>query len=290
MSTTVAIPSSVRDALREGKRLLGGVSEEAALEAELLLMHTLSIGRARLYRSLNDQLSTSAVEGYQTLLNRRLDREPTPYILRHKEFFGLDFEVTHAAIIPRPETETLVGLAIDFAHRQFGDSRTDIVDVGTGSGVIAVSLAHALPRALLTAIDIAPEALDLARRNATRHGVASRTGFLQGDLLEPLEDTFDLIVANLPYVRTVDWERLPPEIRAHEPRDGLDGGPDGLGVIARLIQQARPRLKPGGALFIEIGDDQGPAANQLAVDVFPRGKIAIEPDLAGRDRVLAVLT
>jgi len=288
--TTTVAAYSVRDALREGKHRLAGISEEAALEAELLLMHALSLGRARLYQSLNDRLSTSAAEEYRSLLNRRLEHEPTPYILRRKEFYGLDFEVTPAAIIPRPETETLIELAIAFAAGRSRGSPVAIADVGTGSGVIAISLAHALPHARLTAIDISTEALALARRNAKRHGVESRIRFLKGDLLDPLVEPVDLIVANIPYVRTTDWERLPPEIRDNEPRGGLDGGPDGLHIIARLLQQAGPHLKPRGALFIEIGDDQGRAAKQLAARAFPHGKIGVGPDLARRDRVLTVLT
>ncbi len=279
---------NVREALRAGARLLGSVSNEAELDAELLLRHVLHLARAGLYQHLDDPLTAEQDCVYRALLKRRLSREPTAYILGHREFFGLDFEVTPAAIIPRPDTETLVDLVLAFLHERFGASPVTIADVGTGAGVIVVSLARALPYAQVVAIDFSPDALALAGRNARRHGVHERIRFQQGDLLEPLDAPVDIVAANLPYVPTADWEQLPPELRDHEPRAGLDGGPDGLRVIDRLLRQAPAHLKPGGALFAEIGDEQGKAASQLARDSFPGAEIEIKPDLSGQDRVLLI--
>ena len=280
--------TSVREALRHGARLLAVAgSDEADLEAELLLGHSLGLDRVHLYQRLSDELNAEQEQRYQRLLDRRCNHEPTAYILGHREFYGLDFEVTPAAIIPRPETEGLVELVIEHARlRRSGG--LSLVDVGVGCGAIAVVLARELPDAEITAVDISRPALDLARRNAEHHGVAARIVFLHGDLLEPLDQRADVIVANLPYVSSAELEASPPEIRDHEPRLGLDGGPDGLRLIERLLRQAPAHLNPGGALFLEIGDTQGAAASALARDCFPQATVAVKPDLAGLDRVLVV--
>jgi release factor glutamine methyltransferase len=162
------------------------------------------------------------------------------------------------------------------------------VDVGVGCGAVAVALAVNLPQAEIIATDVSPEALGLARRNADRHDVAARIRFLEGDLLEPLDGPVDVIAANLPYVRTGDFEAAPPEIRQHEPRLGLDGGPDGLRLIDRLLGQAPAHLESGGALFIEIGEEQGEAARNLALESFPQARIEVKDDLSRLDRVLVV--
>ncbi len=297
-----------REALRQGTRLLAAEarSDEAELEAELLLRHALGLDRVHLFQRLSDTLSPARERRYRRLLDRRLAHEPTPYITGRKEFFGLDFEVAPAAIIPRPETETLVELAIAFIKTRDTGHETRIVDVGVGCGAIAVAIAHELPNARVIAIDISKRALRLAGRNAARHGVAERITFVQGDLLAPLTASAhpepkpgrrrdssrraDVIAANLPYVRTADWLAEPPEIREHEPRRGLDGGPDGLRLVRRLLAQAPAHLAPGGALFIEIGDEQGLEATAAARGAFPRAKIEVRADLAGFDRVLAVYT
>ena len=283
---------NIREALHQGSRLLAAeaASDEAELEAELLLRHALGVDRVHLFQRLNETLTPARERRYRRLLDRRLAHEPTPYITGHKEFFGLDFEVTPAAIIPRPETETLVELAIAFIETRETGRETQIVDVGVGCGAIAVSIAHELPNARVIAIDVSKLALRLAGRNAARHGVAGRITFLHGDLLAPLDVRAGVITANLPYVRTADWLAEPPEIREREPRRGLDGGPDGLRLIRRLLRQSPAHLAPGGALFIEIGDEQGAAAAAAARAAFPRAKIEVRPDLAGFDRVLVVYT
>jgi release factor glutamine methyltransferase len=279
---------NVWEALQQGRSLLAQVSDEGDIEAEMLLRECLSLDRTRLYARLGEELSTEQEEAYRGLIVRRMVYEPAAYILGHKEFFGLEFEVTPAAIIPRPETERLVEIAIDFSRRQAG---LKIADVGTGCGAIAVSIAHAVPEASIVAVDLSADALALAQRNAERHRVQRRIRFVQGDLVAPLDGTaFGLIAANLPYVRTSEWEQLPREIREHEPRDGLDGGPDGLQVITRLLQQAPAHLAPGGLLLAEIDDRQGWATTDLAREAFPSAGVELRRDLSGRDRVLTVQT
>jgi len=261
--------------------------EDARLEAEVLLRHTLHLDRAHLYARLQEDLSPADQAAFHSLLARRLAREPTAYIVGQREFYGLDLETTPAALIPRPETELLVEEALARARRF---ERPLIVDVGTGNGAIAVALAVHLPQAVLVAIDLSREALALAVRNARRHGVEGRIIFLQADLLAPLAQTVDLIVANLPYVRSGDWEALPPEIREHEPRAALDGGPDGLREIERLLEQAPSCLRAGGSLLVELGPPQAAPALALARRCFPGAAARILPDAAGLDRLLAVDT
>lgn len=281
----------VREALRRAARLLEATgSEEANLEAELLLGHALGLDRIHLYQRLSDELTPEQEGACQALLDRRLAHEPIAYIIGRKEFYGIELEVTPAAIIPRPETELLVELALEFVASRPGRGAT-VVDVGVGCGAIAIALAANLPpEAQIQAIDISPEALSLARRNADRLGLTTRIRFLQGDLLEPLPGPVDCIVADLPYVPTADWERLPPEIREHEPRSGLDGGPDGLRLIERLLRQAPGYLRPDGALFVEIGDGQARAVREMAAQAFPHARIQTRKDLAGLDRALTVWT
>jgi release factor glutamine methyltransferase len=282
---------NVWEALQQGRSLLAQVSDEGDIEAEMLLRECLSLDRTRLYARLGEDLSTEQEEAYRGLIVRRMVYEPAAYILGHKEFFGLDFEVTPAAIIPRPETERLVEIAIEFLQRQPDQDGLQISDVGTGSGIIAVSIAHAVPKASVVAVDLSADALALAQRNAERHRVQRRIRFVQGDLVEPLDGAaFGLIAANLPYVRTSEWEQLPREIREHEPREGLDGGPDGLQVITRLLQQAPAHLAPGGLLLAEIDERQGWATADMAREGFPSASVEVRRDLSGRDRVLTVQT
>jgi release factor glutamine methyltransferase len=281
--------STIKEALLDAARAIyrDTRSDEASLEGELLLCRALGIDRAHLYQRLNDPLGDSA-GAFIALVDRRRGHEPLAYIVGRREFFGLDFEVSPAALIPRPETETLVEAVIDFANERFRGIPFTIADIGVGCGTIAVAVAEALPNARVIATDQSVEALTLASRNAEAHGVAARIEFRQGDLLEPLTELVDVIAANLPYVTTADWEHLPPEIRDHEPRAALDGGLDGLRVIERLLRAAPAYLRPGGALFAEIGDGQGEAASAIANDVFAGAKVEIAHDLAGKDRVLVV--
>jgi len=280
-------PITIRKAILNARQVLTG--EGAALEVEVLLMHALGLDRTSLYQRFDDELTGDDSVAFTGLLSRRQNHEPLAYITGHREFFALDFEVTRAALIPRPETETLVELAISFARSQFADQPITIADIGTGSGIIAVSIATALPNAHIIATDVSPEALALARRNAESHGVSNRVDLREGDLLDPVDKPVDIIAANLPYVTTKQWETSPPEIRGHEPRLALDGGSDGLDVIRRLVAEASAHLADNGALFCEIGDWQGGVVRDRAMHAFPGARIDVHPDLAGRDRVLTVV-
>jgi len=200
-------------------------------------------------------------------------------------------EVSPAAPIPRPETELLVDEALAQARRlRPTRPQPHIVDVGTGCGAIALAVAMRLPAARVTAIDTSQAALDLARRNAERLGLSGPVRFALGDLLSPLDEGADIIVANLPYVPSGEWEGLAPEIRSYEPRAALDGGPDGLRLIARLLSEAPAHLRSPGALVLEIGDDQGAAVTALARKAFPAAAIAVKKDLASLDRAVVVET
>ncbi len=259
------------------------------LEAELLLQHTLGFNRTRLYQHLRDEMPPDKETAYHDLVWRRLCGEPTPYIIGRTDFCDIELAVTPAAAIPRPETELLVDEASALAGKRLQDTPSlTIVDVGTGCGAIALALATRLPSAQIIATDISPAALALAQRNAERLGLASSVRFLCGDLLALLEQPVDIVVANLPYVRSAEWEALPAEIRCYEPREALDGGPDGLRVIERLLRQAPPLLRSGAALLLEIGYDHGPPVLALASEVFPEAAVEVKQDLASLDRLVII--
>jgi len=259
------------------------------LEAELLLQHALGFDRTQLYQRLHDEIPPDKELAYHDLVWRRLCGEPTPYIIGQADFYDIELAVAPAAAIPRPETELLVEETLTLAGERLQDTPTlAIVDVGTGCGTIALALATHMPSAQIIATDISPAALALAKGNAENLGLASSVRFLCGDLLAPLEQPVDIVVANLPYVRSAEWERLPVEIRCHEPRGALDGGPDGLRVIERLLRQAPAYLRPGAALLLEIGYDHGIAVAILASRAFPRATVVIKMDLAGLDRLVVI--
>ncbi len=278
-----------KEALAEAAtRLRSEGVDTPRLDADLLLAHVLGVNRATLFTWPERPLTPKELTQFRDLVSRRAAREPLAYVVGHREFFGLDFAVDRRVLIPRPETELLVEHALRFADR--APSGLQVADVGAGSGAIVVALAVHLPRATLYALDESADALDLVAENARRHGVAARVHCLRGDLLEPLTGAVDLITANLPYVRTEEWQALMPEIRDYEPRAALDGGPDGLDLIRRLLSLAVPCLLPGGALLLEIGASQGPAVTALARQHFPRAEVRLHTDYAGLDRLVVVET
>ena len=249
------------------------------------------MNRAQLYARLSEEISPGGRTAFEALLARRLLREPTAYIIGRREFYDLELEVTSAAPVPRPETELLVDEAVTQAQRlQPTCLQPHIVDVGTGCGAIALAVSKRLPTARVTAIDTSRAALDLARRNAEKLGLSERVRFALGDLLSPLDEGADIIVANLPYVPSGEWECLAPEIRSYEPRAALDGGSDGLRLIARLLDEAPAHLRSPGALVLEIGDDQGATVAALAREAFPAAAIAVKKDLASLDRAVVIET
>jgi release factor glutamine methyltransferase len=274
---------SIGWSLRQATAELASITDLPRLEAEVLLAHVLGTSRTALLAHSERRLTSNQLTNYQTLIRRRASDYPLPYLTGCVEFYGLEFEVTPEVLIPRPETETLVDLAL---ARQ----PETVADVGTGSGCIAVSLAVHLPEATVHAIEVSPAALAVAQRNVERHGVAERVRLMIGDVLTPRPGRAALIVSNPPYIPTGECASLQASVRNHEPLLALDGGPDGLAIIRRLLAQAPAVLYPGGALLIEIGADQGEEASLLARTYFPEAEVRVHPDLAGRDRVLEVQT
>jgi release factor glutamine methyltransferase len=211
--------------------------------------------------------------------------QPLPYVLGHWEFFGLDFELTPDVLIPRPETELLVEEAIRFLTAHSGLPQR-IADVGTGSGVIAVSLAKAVPGLTVVAVDRSRAALDVARRNAIHHDVDNSITFYQGSLLEAVFTPFDVIAANLPYIPTTTLQSLP--VAKHEPRMALDGGPDGLDAIRRLLADVPRLVHPGSLVLLEIEETLGKALKRLVKKALPNAKMEIKTDFSGRDRLAVI--
>ncbi|MDM8532245.1 peptide chain release factor N(5)-glutamine methyltransferase [Anaerolineales bacterium HSG25] len=262
--------------------------DTARLDAEVLIGHVLGQDRAWLYSNFNTTLTATQLAEIEPLIQRRTQREPVAYIIGTKEFFGLTFHVEPHVLIPRPETELLIETALTFPKKP--NSRLSVVDVGTGSGCIAITLATYLPTATIQAIDLSVAALDVARRNAHRHHVTDQVLFRHGDLLTPLDQSVDLIVSNPPYVSQSELQHeVSPEVARYEPRLALDGGgDDGLRVICRLLEQAKTRLKPSGWLLVEIGASQGQAVQQLAQEQFPQANIELKQDLSRRNRLLVL--
>jgi release factor glutamine methyltransferase len=273
---------TLREELEKGtsKLAAGPHPERARRDAELLLLHAAKLDRAALLARWNEPLLHSTQ--FQALIERRRTGEPIQYIVGEAEFYGLPFRVSPDVLIPRPETEHLVEKALQAAT---GFVTPRVVDIGTGSGAIAVTLAHLLPQAAVTAIDISEAALDGSRKNAEGNGVAGRIRFLQGDLLGAVAgEQFEMVVSNPPYVPLIDRDSLSVEVREHEPGLALFAGNDGLKIYRRLIPQAYEVLVPGGFLALEIGYGQGPAVGGLLLN-SQFEKIEFAPDLQGIPRV-----
>jgi release factor glutamine methyltransferase len=304
----------VRAALKEAMaRLRAAHVPSHALAAELLLMHALERDRAWLYTHPEAPLDSAAAENYFALVARRAAGEPVQYLTGKQEFWGLEFEVTPAVLIPRPETELVVEVALErLAQRGIkidsgaGASSVPlhIADVGTGSGCIAVALARELPHAEIIATDISAAALDVARRNATHHTVSNRIHFLQTDLLESLlHDSwvsghesritsheprlFDLLVSNPPYIARDEAASLPREVRDYEPSEALFPGPTGIEMYSRLIEQAALLLSAGGILVLELGYGSSECIREMVTAQQRWHQVSIANDLAGIPRVLS---
>ena len=262
----------VKEILQRSASWLGekGI-DSPRLEAELLLAHVLEADRLALYTGADRPLVEGEMDAYRELLKRRAGGEPVAYLTGRKEFYSLELEVTPDVLVPRPETELLVDRVRELRPRR-------LLDVGTGSGCIAIACRKKLPEASVTATDVSEAALGVARRNAERRGVEIR--FLQGDIFDPLaeDERFDVIVSNPPYVADGDAAA----VGAHEPHAALYAGPRGLDVIARLVAGAPERLD--GTLLVEIGEDQGDAVRELAARSFRH--VEILADLGGLPRIL----
>lgn len=276
---------NLADWVRYGTAQLGSGPhpERAERDAETLLLHLIERNRAYLLAHPEAELAVEDANCYSALIQRRYAGEPIQYIAGECEFYGLPFRVTRDVLIPRPETEHLVEKVAQLAAT-FDKPR--VVDIGTGSGAIAVALAHLLPSAQITAIDLSPVALDVARANAEQNSVSRRIRFMHGDLFAPVPgESFDIAVSNPPYVPESDRNTLAVEVREHEPELALFAGADGLEVYRRLIPAARAAVVPGGFLALEIGSGQAAA---IAALLAKSGFVQIEfiPDLQGIERVV----
>jgi release factor glutamine methyltransferase len=264
--------------------------EEAYLEAETLLRHSLNLNKVDLYLQLEQAISPPDFDQFWRLVSHRLHHEPLAYILKQYEFYGFDFYLDYGVFIPRPETELLVDEALKFTQKHFPSGRDlSLADVGTGSGVIAITLALLLPQAKIYAIDVSPIALKCAAVNCQKHQVEQRVQLLLGNLLSLLPQPVNLIVANLPYISDKELISLDPEIRDFEPHQALAGGADGLDKIRQLLPQAREWLSSPGFILIEIGMGQESAVSDLAKDVFPNARVRCLADLNGIARVVEVI-
>ncbi len=274
----------IRTVLQDARNLLAPISSYPGHNAELLLRHVLARDRAWLLANPDVPLTESQMERYQAFLARRLQHEPIQYIVGEQEFYGLRFRVTPAVLIPRPETEHLVEAVLARLSR---DRPLHIADVGTGSGAIALALAHERPLARVDALDISPDALAIAEENARALGLISRVRCLESDLLAAVSsERYDAIVSNPPYVAST--ERLEPQVAEWEPHGALFAGPDGLAVYRAFLPQAIAHLRPGGLFAAELGAGQQAALETLFAQ-DPRWSAPLfVPDLQGIPRVALV--
>ncbi len=292
------MPNTLGEVIAEATSALSAAKVDAPkLVAQVLMAHALGVPRASVIVTPPSQaLQAYQLTAFRALVMRCASGEPMGYAVGHTEFYKLDFITDRRALIPRPETEHLVDLAAariqampaPTSVTQTGTFKTPIVDVGTGTGCIIISLAVKLPAMRFLATDVSSSALALAQENAKKHGVNARLQFLRGDLLSPLPMRVDGVIANLPYVTTSEWQALPRNIREYEPRIALDGGADGLDFIRKLLAQAAQRVKPDGWLLLEIGATQGLAVTALVRQAFPLAGINLHRDYAGLTRMVEI--
>ena len=278
---------SIGDALRGALGVLVSQSATPRLDAEVLLAHVLSVKRTQLYVRWNDRLGAAAAHRYRSLVQRRAAHEPVAYLVGERAFYDIDLQVDRRVLIPRPETEQLVEEALSWGQGR-GEGFLGVVDVGTGSGALAIVLARHLQGARVWAVDISREALGVAMGNLRRHGLETRVNLVCGDLLSCLSGSFELIVANLPYVSRKALLGLSADIVAFEPLVALDGGEDGIAVIRRLLAQCPSRLARPGLMLLEIGDGQGQAVCEAVRSHLPDAQATVLRDYAGLERIVRV--
>src|SRR5690349_7846008 len=290
----IASARTLGDALTLAEQWLRAVpdNESAPLDAQLLLAHVTGLARTTVLAYPERLLAPEDAERYAALISRRVAREPVAYLTGHREFMGLDFLTDARALIPRPETELLVEAALVEVRARLAEPMSPapvVADIGTGSGAIAVAVARLEPRLdTIYATDITADALALAQLNAQRIGVAERIHFLEGDLLLPLPESVDVLLANLPYVAPHDASTLADDVRRYEPSLALYGADDGLGHLRRLFAQMPGHLNPGAAIMLEFGYDQRAAVVALAQATFPAADIRVVADYAGWDRLAVI--
>ncbi len=260
--------------------------ESSRLDAELLISHALGLKRLGLYLRFDQPLSEPELARVRGLVERRRRFEPVAYILGEREFYGRPFAVDRRVLIPRPETEGVIEAALSLLPPPAEGARPRALDLCTGSGIIAVTLACERPDLEVDAVELSPAAAEVARANVARHGVSDRVKVYEGSLYRPLPDgRYHVIASNPPYIETAEVDALMPDVSKYEPRLALDGGPDGATVLRPLIAGARARLVEGGSLVVEIGYGQGDLVRSLARDAG-FADVEVRPDLASIERVL----
>ena len=281
--------ASLRQVLQQTHRPLESYEiPDARLEAEVALMNVLRIPRQDIFSQQESEVTPQQEQALEEILARRQKREPLAYILGYKEFYGINLLVNPNVLIPRPETEFLVEHTLFMALMGMESADLVIADIGTGTGAIAINLGIHLPSARVYAIDNFDPVLDVTSYNVRSHNVTDRVTLLKGNLLEPLPEPVDVIVANLPYIPSDRIPTLQPEIQ-WEPQTALDGGNDGLDLIDQLLNQAAEgKLKPHGVIILEIDPEQFEPVKQLASQLFPESDITVEKDLAQMDRMLII--
>ncbi len=274
--------NSARERLNEAE------CDTASLDAQVILAYVLEVDRSWLFAHHEYKLTAEQADAFTDLIARRMAHEPVAYIVGKREFYGLEFHVDPRVLIPRPETELLVDAVLDYFSDSLAD-RVVVVDVGTGSGAIALSVACNCPQAHIYAIDLSNDALAVAQRNVERLDERHQVTLAHGDLLDPLPERVHVIVANLPYIRSELYPELDADVRDFEPQLALEAGPEGLDAIHRLLWQATHHLHPDGVIFLEIGHDQGEAVSALAKKIFPNAQtISVRKDYHGHDRLVTI--
>lgn len=291
---------SIKEALNLAIQKLKKTSFSPALDAEILLSFVLKKNKEYLFTYPEKNLTLSQVKKFKKLVSRRTTREPISYITGHKEFFGLDFFIDKNVLIPRPETEMMIVETRSIIEKHCNTSlrqnkNINIIDIGTGSGAIIIALAKNIPNAKFYAADISSGALNIAKKNARKHRVASKINFSKGNLLEPLKNILSrikgeiIITANLPYVPTKIWQKIMPDVKNFEPRIALDGGSDGLFYYNKLFTQINSFfIKTPLTIFLEIDSSQSKTTPALVKRYFPKAKIQIKKDLSNRERLIIV--
>lgn len=278
--------TTIQSALRLATNVLKEAAENPRREARLLLGYVLDAEPEYLIQYEDKVLTIEQAAAFNRLVAERAKGVPMAYLLGQQGFYDIEVHVTPDVLIPRPETEMLVEKAIAWAA---GKKHLFVVDVGTGSGIIALVLAKHLQNAHISAVDISPPALTVAYQNAEKLGLNHRVRWLQGDLLQPLiasREKADLIVANLPYISAYELKHL--EVAKYEPRTALEGGEDGLHYFRRLLEEATSVIRQGGLILLEIGATQGPSVVEIARQRFYEAHISVDQDLAGHDRVVSI--
>jgi release factor glutamine methyltransferase len=261
------------------------------LSAELLLSHVLETPRIKLYTDYDRTLTPPQLATYRALVQRAAEHEPIAYLTNRAFFFGLELEITPDVLIPRPDTETLVENVLQLSRNSPGFEAPRILELCTGSGCISIAIASRMKNANILATDISEKALAVAQRNVARHNLSNQIALVQGDLFDALKDIvdpqpFNLILANPPYIPSGQIAQLDRNVRDYEPRQALDGGPDGLTFLRRIVMGARERLLPGGRFFLEIAFDQSEQALGLLADVPDFDEVKVLKDTAANPRVL----